>query len=351
MPVVNDNTGNEIVDVVKFQDQPKLTDSISVVVPVYRSEHSLQELHRRILSTLEPITNKLEVIYVDDAGDDGSWGVICELARLDSRVRALQHSRNYGQHSALLTGIRAVSYDIIVTLDDDLQNPPEEIPKLLNELSKGYDVVYGVPENEQHGFLRNSASQITKIVLQGAMGAETARKVSAFRVFRTLLRDSFSNYQNSFICIDVLLTWGTTKFSSVKVNHESRQIGKSNYTLGKLINHGFNMVTGFSVLPLQIASFVGFFFSLIGFSMLIFILGRYFAYGSSVSGFPFLASIIVIFSGAQMFALGIIGEYLARVHLTSMGKPSGIVRQSINMAHFSNPNSQPDRQSLGMVKD
>src|SRR5215510_15440035 len=130
--------------------------------------------------------------------------------------------RNFGQHNALLCGIRAAKYEITATLDDDLQNPPEEIPKLLMQLSEGFDVVYGRPEHEQHGILRDAASALTKIALQSAMGAQTARGVSAYRVFRTRLREAFVNYRGPYVSIDVLLTWGTTRFSAIKVRHDSR---------------------------------------------------------------------------------------------------------------------------------
>ena len=125
-------------------------------------------------------------------------------------------SRNYGQHNALLCGIRAARHEVIVTLDDDLQNPPEEIGKLHRRLLvDDVDVVYGTPTHEQHGFLRDQGSQITKLALQSAMGAETARNVSAFRAFRTRLRDAFAAYGGPYVSIDVLLTWGTTRFSHV----------------------------------------------------------------------------------------------------------------------------------------
>ena len=162
----------------------------------------------------------------------------------DDCVRGIRMSRNYGQHNALLCGIRAARYPIIVTLDDDLQNPPEEIHKLIAALDEGADVVYGTPENEQHGFLRDQSSRITKLALQGAMGAETARHVSAFRAFRTRLRDAFATYRGPYVSIDVLLTWGTTKFSHIPVRHEPRAMGASNYTVRKLVTHAFNMMTG-----------------------------------------------------------------------------------------------------------
>lgn len=165
---------------------------ISIVVPVFRSGETLFELHRRIAASVGAIDPQFELILVEDGGGDESWDCIAELSRRDVRVRGIKLARNYGQHNALLCGIRSARGDVIVTLDDDLQNPPEEIGRLLALLDEGYDVVYGTPEMQQHGFLRNLASRITKLALQSAMGAQTASKVSAFRVFRTHLRDAFA---------------------------------------------------------------------------------------------------------------------------------------------------------------
>ena len=302
---------------------------LSIVVPVYKAGGTLRDLYRRITDALAPQDVKFELILVEDGGLDDTWEIVRELARVDQRVRGIQHSRNFGQHNALLTGIRAARYDLVVTLDDDLQNPPEEIPRLIEVLNQGYDVVYGTPRREQHGFFRDTASQITKFALQSAMGAETARKVSAFRVFRTRLRDAFADYQNPFVSIDVLLTWGTTSFAACEVTHDPRTSGVSNYTLAKLVRHAMNMITGFSVLPLQLASLVGFALTLLGMGLLAYVLIGYLLHGSTVSGFPFLASVLAFFSGAQMFALGIIGEYLARMHLRSMGRPTAVVRERV----------------------
>lgn len=209
----------------------------------------------------------------------------------------------------------------MVTLDDDLQNPPEEIPKLLACLSEGFDVVYGTPETLQHQAVRNLASWTTKLALQAIMGAETARKVSAFRAFRTSVRESFADYRSPFVNLDVLFTWGTNRFGSVAVKHRPREQGRSGYNFRRLFTHALNMITGFSTIPLQIATFVGFTFTLFGFGVLLYVLGRYVVLGSSVPGFPFLASLIAILGGAQLFALGVMGEYLARIHFRTMDRP------------------------------
>lgn len=300
--------------------------SLSVVVPVYNSEASLPLLIERLEPVLASLGIPHEVILVNDGSRDRSWERICELARGRDWVLGINLMRNYGQHNALLCGIRAATRDVVVTMDDDLQNPPEEICKLLIQLDQGFDVVYGTPLKERHGMLRDAASQITKIALQSAMGAKIARQVSAFRVFRTRLRTAFEQYHGPFLSIDVLLTWATTRFSAVAVRHDMRPIGASNYTVAKLVAHAFNMMTGFSTLPLQIGSLVGFAFTVFGFGVLAFVVGRYLIQGAAVQGFAFLASIIAIFSGVQLFALGMIGEYLARMHFRMMERPTYAVR-------------------------
>jgi undecaprenyl-phosphate 4-deoxy-4-formamido-L-arabinose transferase len=297
-------------------------------------------------------TSDYEIIFVEDGGGDGSWEIVANLARAHHRVRGIRMSRNYGQHSALLCGIRAARYDVILTMDDDLQHPVSEIAPMLAALKPEYDVVYGTPKTEQHGLLRDVASHLTKIALTSAMGAETARNVSAFRVFRTRLREGFRDYRSPYVSIDVLLTWTTSRFTAIKVQHAPRAAGVSGYTVGKLIRHAFNLMTGFSTLPLQIASIAGFGCVLFGVLILAYVLLHYLTYGSSVPGFVFLASMIAIFSGAQLFALGIFGEYLARMHFRSMDRPTYVVGEivaSLDPSEASaKTDSYPARERLGV---
>jgi glycosyltransferase involved in cell wall biosynthesis len=309
--------------------QESVSRRISVVIPVYRSETILPELVRGLESVLAEIADNFELILINDSSPDRSWDVIGDLARQYSWIRPINLMRNYGQHNSLLCGIRAARYDVIVTMDDDLQHPPEEIPKLLDVLAGEYDVVYGTPEQEQHGFGRDLASWVTKLALQNVMGAGIARQVCAFRAFRAEVAKAFEHYEGSFVSIDVLLTWGTNRFASIPVNHRQRKQGTSGYTFRKLMTHAMNMMTGFSTMPLQIASLVGFVFTLFGVLVLAYVVVRYFMHGDPVPGFPFLASIVALFSGAQLFALGIIGEYLARMHFRTMQKPPYVVRDSV----------------------
>jgi undecaprenyl-phosphate 4-deoxy-4-formamido-L-arabinose transferase len=243
----------------EWQGAPR---QLSVVIPVYRSEAILPELVRQLEPVLAANADQFELILVNDCSPDGSWNVICGLAREYSWIRPVNLMRNYGQHNALLCGIRAARYGTVITMDDDLQHPPEEIPKLLAELAEGTDVVYGTPEQEQHGFGRDFASWVTKLALQNVMGADIARQISAFRAFRREVARAFAHYSGAFVSIDVLLTWGTNRFALVRVRHEQRKAGVSGYTIRKLVTHAMNMMTGFSTLPLQFASIVGFLFTI-----------------------------------------------------------------------------------------
>jgi len=301
--------------------------SLTVVVPAYNSEQTLEALVERLQPVLAAHASQYELVLVNDGSRDNSWGVIQTLTGKHNWIRGINMMRNYGQHNAVLCGIRAARYDVVVTMDDDLQHPPEEIPRLLEKLNEGFDVVYGTPQQEQHGVFRDLASQITKIALKSAMGSEVGRNVSAYRALRTNLRQAFANYQSPFVSVDVLLTWGSTRFAAVPVAHDPRRIGVSNYNLRKLVTHAINMMTGFSTLPLQIASWIGFAFTVFGILILFYVLFIYLTHGRGVPGFAFLASIVAIFSGAQLFALGIIGEYLARMHLRMMERPVYVVRE------------------------
>lgn len=311
--------------------------TVSVVIPVYNSAATLQSLLGRLLQVLPTIAGQFEVILVNDGSRDNSWQVIVELTQHYPAVQGINLMRNFGQHNALLAGIRAARYATIVTMDDDLQHPPEEIPTLLRMLSgnqdqnegQGFDVVYGVPMHLPHAPWRNLTSWLTKRLMSRAVGVKEARNFSAFRAFRADLRDAFARYQSPTVFLDVLLSWGTTRFGSVKVRHDPRKVGKSNYTFRKLVRMAVLLLTGFSTGPLRLASFVGFSFTCLGFIVLVYVIARALIQGS-IPGFPFLASTIALFSGAQLFALGIIGEYIAVAHNRLMERPVYVIREQIS---------------------
>lgn len=300
--------------------------SLSVLVPVYHSETSLRNLVERLIKTLSSMPTNYEVILINDGSPDRSWDIICELAGEYPSVRGINLTRNFGQHNALLCGIRAATNDIIVTMDADLQHPPEEIPRLVSALEEGFDVVYGVPKKERHALFRATASQLLRTVVQGTMGIHIAFDISAFRAFRRQLRDAMESYRAPSVFIDVLLAWATTRFGAVEVQHAPRPFGRSSYSWSRLLGHCLTVLMSFSTVPLRLASWIGFFFTLFGIGVLVYVIGRYLVLGYSFPGFPFLASIIAIFAGAQLFALGIMGEYLARIHFRLMEKPPYVIR-------------------------
>jgi glycosyltransferase involved in cell wall biosynthesis len=310
-------------------DQQHAARAVSVVVPVYNSRGTLAELVARVAAAMDV---PFEVILVDDGSGDGSDGEIRRLADADPRVRGVFLMRNFGQHNALLAGIREARFPVTVTLDDDLQNPPEEIPRLVAKLGEGHDVVYGVPERVRQDLWRVAASKLIRFALRGAIGKRRAAMVSPFRAFRTDVRRAFENYFAASVSIDVLLTWGGARFDGVPVRHDARRTGRSHYSITRLVSHAINMMTGFSSWPLRFASIIGFLFTFFGLGVLAYVVGMFVIVGRSVPGFPFLASIIAIFAGAQLFALGIIGEYLAKVHFRMMDRPPYVIASSTGIS-------------------
>jgi len=270
---------------------------------------------------LPKLADSFEVVLVNDGSPDNSWATIERLSMQYPWVHGVNLMRNYGQENAVLCGIRAAHYEIIVTMDDDLQHPPEEIPLLLAKLNEGFDVAYGTPKKLPHSWWRNAFSVITKYSVSYVMGFKTVREISSFRAFRTSLREAFVTYTGPEVLVDVLFSWGTTRFGSVEVEEAPRTVGHSNYTFVKLVRVALLVLTSYTTLPLRLASVTGFVFTLIGFALLLYILATYFIAGS-IPGFSFQASIIVVFSGVQLFALGIIGEYLARIFDRTGGRPT-----------------------------
>ena len=298
--------------------------NVSVVIPVYRSEKTLDMLVERLGRALPAFADSYEVVLVNDGSPDDTWGIIERLARAHPWVRGIDLMRNYGQHNATLCGIRAARYEMIFTMDDDLQNPPEEMPKLLAKLNEGYDVVYGVARLRQQAWWRNLFSVLVKRAIGYVMGLRTVRDIGAFKVFRSHLLKAFEEFNGPDVLVDVLLSWGTSRFASVAVDESPRVAGRSNYNFIKLIKVSLLVLTSYTTIPLRLASVLGFLFTIFGFFVLFFVLFTYFTQGS-VPGFSFQASIIALFSGVQLFSLGIIGEYLARVFERTGGRKSYII--------------------------
>ena len=299
--------------------------SVSVVVPTYRGAATLPELVQRLTAVLSARGCQYEILLIDDASPDegATWSSISDLASADPQVRGFRLLRNRGQHNALLLGIREAKFETIVTIDDDLQNPPEEVPKLLDTLeSENAHVVYGVPRDKAHGAMQNIGSRFVSFSLVALLGSAHARHASSFRAFRTVLRNSFVSHESPRVSVDALLGWGATRFSHVVVDHRHREHGHSGYSMRKLVGHALTMITSYSTIPLRVASLTGFLFVIFGMGVFIYVMIGRLTGIVTQPGFAFLVSLLSLLGGVQLVALGIIGEYIATVFMRSLGMPA-----------------------------
>jgi undecaprenyl-phosphate 4-deoxy-4-formamido-L-arabinose transferase len=299
---------------------------VSVVVPAYRSPGTLEPLCETLIREVGLLVEDLEIVIVDDGSGDGTWETITTLSEQHTEIRGLQLLRNYGQHNALLAGLRAARLPLVLTMDDDLQHPPSEVPAMLEALTDDVDLVYGRPAQERQAALRNLASLVSKRMMAFTLGPDVHPRSGAFRLFRRELIAVADDVHDPSISIDVLLSWATNRVDDVAVRYDERAAGESGYNARKLIRHAANMITGYSTRPLRWVSAFGFLCALLGFSLLAYVLVRYLVDGSEVAGFTFLAATVTLFSGVQLLSLGVVGEYLGRMHFRSMGKPPYVVR-------------------------
>ncbi|MCU1500237.1 MAG: glycosyl transferase [Acidimicrobiales bacterium] len=312
-------------DGTRTEPEGPLLPGVSIVVPVYNGAGSIPALTDRVHRTLG-IGDNWELLLVVDGSPDHSWVVVEQLVGQYPNVVGINMFRNFGQHNAVLAGIRAARHEIVVTMDDDLQHRPESIPDLLTAMTSGIDLVYGISSAEEHAWWRNLSSRLAKAAMGASIGGRMLRDSGAFRAFRTPLRDGFVTVSDPFVSIDVLLSWVTTRYTTTPTPMDRREIGRSNYTVRKLLRHALNMIVGYSTKPLRLVSWLGFCLAMFGAAVLIYVLVRYVSTDDPVPGFPFLASLVAILAGAQLFGLGVIGEYLGRIHFRSMQRPTYVIR-------------------------
>ena len=299
---------------------------LSIVVPVYNSADTLSELLDRLTKAIESITQSYEFVLIDDGSRDDSWAVIQSLrATYGGNLVAIQLMRNYGQHNALMCGLGVARGEYVVTMDDDLQNPPEEIPKMLAHIKQhGLDLAYGCPSNRSHAAWRNLGASIVWHFYRTVFRNPVTP--TPFRIMRHQLAHSVMFYDLNFTYLDGLLAWCTSRIGGVEVEHHARAQGRSGYSLGKLLGLALNLYTNFSLIPLQMVSGLGFVTAASGFLVGMFYLIQYLAASIAVPGFASTIIAILILGGAQLLALGVIGEYLGRLHLNVNRKPQYVVR-------------------------
>lgn len=296
----------------------------SIIIPVYNSEKSLEALFGRICMVFETLQQSFEVIMVDDGSSDNSWAVLQNIFAHDNRVVVLRLMRNYGQHNALMCGLHQAAGNNIITMDDDGENRPEEIPALIEGLHKGYDLVYGSYSNASHGGTRTLGSNCVQFFYRAVFGVKN--NLTSFRIFTRSLAETIKTYQKNYVFIDGLLAWNTKKIGEVPVVHGSSIRTRSGYSFRKLFVLAMNLSTNFSIMPLQVASLFGVLCFLSGFGMGSYFVVKKIMFGIPVAGYASLMAVITMFSGVQLLTLGVIGEYIGRIHLNINNKSQYCIR-------------------------
>ncbi|WP_419874598.1 glycosyltransferase [Candidatus Pristimantibacillus sp. PTI5] len=299
----------------------------SIVVPVYRSEKILYELYERIKRSLEKIDGNFELILVEDCGGDSSWDVIQNISTMDPRVKGIKFTKNYGQHAAIICGIAQATGEWIITLDDDLEQKPEDISLLYKKASEGYDLVYGTYDERTHAKWRNFTSHLARKLFNKAI-PNLNYEYTSFRIMKSNVGKALIQFESPFPFVDGYLAWITNNYATVTVEHGTRQSGGSNYNFSKLLKHTLNIFVSFSDIPLRFASWIGLFSFSFGFLWLLIIMIRKIFIGIPIAGYASIIAGIVLFGGIQLLVLGIFGEYLGRINYKTTKKPLYIVSKS-----------------------
>jgi undecaprenyl-phosphate 4-deoxy-4-formamido-L-arabinose transferase len=297
---------------------------VSVVVPVFNEEASLRELHRRLRAVLDQTGESTEVVYVDDGSTDGSREVLEELGRDDRGLILVELAHNAGQHGAVLAGFQVSRGQVVVTIDADLQNPPEEIPKLLAKVAEGYDVVGGVRQRRKDSWMRRAAASMVRAV-SARGGPEALDYGCMLRAYRREIVQRVLRWREHSLFIPALAVRFTKRVAEVPVAHAERRFGRSRYGVFRLMRLGFDFLTGFSVLPVQFVTLFGIFTAGAGLSFALFLFLRRLFVGPEVEGVFTLFAILFLFVGALFVAIGVVGEYVARIYNEVRRRPLYVI--------------------------
>ncbi len=300
----------------------------SVVVPVFNGEKTLVELFTRLKRTFESLEKSFEVIFVEDSSTDNSWTEICAIKnRYPDHVTAIRLARNFGQHNALLCGLHHVRGHFVITLDDDLQNPPEEIPKLFKKQAEvKVDLVYGIYKIKQHDALRNIGSYIVQRIFRYVF--RTDGNITSFRLITYDLVAKLLMHRQSFVFLDGLLHWYTDYISFVEVDHEPRRYGKSGYSITKLLRLANNLLFNFTTIPLRMIIYLGFLTSFFSFLIGVAFIIRRLRYDVPL-GFTAIIVSMFFMGGITLLVIGVIGEYLSRLYSLQNDKPQYSIKQML----------------------
>lgn len=304
---------------------------ISVVIPVYNSENSISEVTNGIIKELEN-RYEFEIVLVNDNSRDNSLKVCKDLCDKYPFVKLISLSKNFGQHNALMAGFNYANGNYLIGMDDDMQNPPSEIPKLIEAIETGnYDVVFSKYAKLKESVPRKLGSKINDFMANQLADKPKDLYITSFYILKSFVKDEIINYKGSYPYIGGLILRATKNIGTVEINHQKREAGKSNYSIKKLLQLWINGFTGFSVKPLRIASVIGLTFSLISFIYIIAIIINKFRYPESSIGWTSTMAAIMFFGGLQLCFTGIIGEYIGRIFLSINSKPQYVVKEEINI--------------------
>ncbi len=305
-------------------------EMISYVIPCYRSAQTIGDVVAEIREKMKTLTKyNYEIILVNDCSPDETFGVIRDLALKDARITAIDFARNFGQHSALMAGLRQTKGDIVICLDDDGQTPADEADKLLEALENGADVAYARYAHKKHSLFRNFGSYVNEKMAEVMLDKPKTLYVSSYFAARRYIVDDMIRYENSYPYVIGLVLRATKNIVNVDINHRNREVGESGYTLKKLLGLWMNGFTSFSVKPLRIATVMGVISALAGFIYGIVIIIQHFVLPDRVMGFASLAAILVFFGGMIMIMLGLIGEYVGRIYISMNRSPQYIIKRIV----------------------
>lgn len=303
--------------------------NISVVVPIYNEAGSIHELYERLTASISQISPNYELLFIDDGSTDNSLGLLKDLKNSDKNIRIIKFTRNFGQQSAVLAGFRHCKGDIIVQLDADLQNPPEEIPKLIEKLNEGFDLVSGVRKKRQDSFLRKTCSSFLLFLTSKLMGKNIDLDISSFRAMNRGVVKKINECKDKSRFLSALVSWLGVSSAQVEVEHAKRLHGETKYRVGKLLQLSMDLVTGFSRFPLRMVTYLGFFGATIGFMLMIFLLFQRYVRGVMYDGFTVLSALFSLFAGVQLLSIGILGEYIGRIYSQVQDRPDYVIEDII----------------------
>lgn len=303
---------------------------ISVVIPVYNEESTISELCERLEQVLSNLNEDYEVIFIDDGSKDRTTEALRLMSHKNKRIKVIFLSRNFGQHISIAAGLSHATGEILILMDADLQDIPEEIPKLLSKFSEGYDIVYGMRTNRADSFLKKINAELFFLFFEKLTGYKLPQGISTFRVMSRRFVDAFNMMPEHSRFTAGIMAWIGFPYTTVPIEHSDRKTGKSKYSFLKLFKLSLDAIFSFSDYPLKLASNVGLFLSFSSIVIGLYMILRKLTTGFIITGYASLIVSLFFLAGLQFFFMGIIGEYIARIFKDVQKRPLYIIKDKLN---------------------